>query len=183
MRGPRLPSGLPGLFTRPLTGSRSKGDAPMAREKILGIDLEELGQKDPLLAQGIRQDRASKPMSSDAIARDHEGKKHQLTPVANYLSNMLQLVPEVHSVKSRLKNPVSLVAKMIRKRMEAPERIISFENYEKEITDLIGVRALHLFKGQWKPVWIFRENPRNGARTASGLPSSRRRRGDLASVP
>ena len=94
----------------------------------------------------------------NAIANDHEGKKHQLIQAANYISNMLQPVPAVHSVKSRLKRPDSLVAKIIRKRIEFPERSIGLGNYETEITDLIGTRALHLFKGQWKPILDYAKN-------------------------
>ena len=32
---------------------------------------------------------------------------------------------------------------------------ITLENYQDEITDLIGIRALHLFKDQWKPIHDF----------------------------
>jgi putative GTP pyrophosphokinase len=123
----------------------------MAREKLLGVELGEFLERHDLTHKDFDKTKL-KAEDLNAIAKDHETKKYQLTQAANYVSNMLQQVPEVHSTKSRLKTPDGLVAKVIRKKLDSPERVIDLANYEIEITDLIGVRALHLFKGQWKPI-------------------------------
>lgn len=52
----------------------------------------------------------------------------------------------VHSVRYRIKDANSLIEKIILKRIKEPNRIISLKNYRDEITDLIGVRALHVYK-------------------------------------
>ncbi len=58
--------------------------------------------------------------------------------------NRLRQVHGVHSIKMRVKDPDHLMAKIIRKQAEN-DISITPDNYTTEITDLIGVRALHLF--------------------------------------
>ncbi|MCH8103061.1 MAG: RelA/SpoT domain-containing protein, partial [Chloroflexi bacterium] len=65
-----------------------------------------------------------------------------------------QGVPQVHSVRFRIKDPVRLVEKIVRK-LKDPEREIRWSNYRDEITDLIGLRVLHLVKDEWKPIHEF----------------------------
>lgn len=66
----------------------------------------------------------------------------------------------VHSIRTRLKNPEHLVAKIIRKgakyfqeSVKVTDSIVvsslTADNYQSIITDLIGVRVLHLFKDNW----------------------------------
>lgn len=70
------------------------------------------------------------------------------------VSNSLQLAPQlnasphptIHSIKTRLKDPSHLAEKIFRK--EAVGRVISTENLFSEITDLAGVRVLHLHQMQ-----------------------------------
>lgn len=52
----------------------------------------------------------------------------------------------VHSVRYRIKDPNSLIDKIIRKKIKEPERVITLENYKDQITDLVGIRILHTFK-------------------------------------
>lgn len=87
----------------------------------------------------------------DLIATyDHyTGIRPQLEPIATFLVESLRRVAQVHSLKARTKDPEHLIEKIIRKRVDAPQREITIENYRQEITDLIGVRALHLFKEDW----------------------------------
>lgn len=85
----------------------------------------------------------------EAIYADHESKSGQLLTTGNLISENLRQIKEVHSLKMRIKEPDHLIAKIIRKKIKEPERDINLENYEGEITDLIGVRALHLFKDEW----------------------------------
>ena len=59
----------------------------------------------------------------------------------------------VHSVRYRLKNADSLIEKIIRKSIENKKKGIkktySVKNYTSEVTDLIGIRILHVFKDDW----------------------------------
>lgn len=59
---------------------------------------------------------------------------------------LTEMVSQVHSIRYRLKDPEHLIEKVIRK--ELWERI-TVENYKQEVTDLVGVRVLHLFKADW----------------------------------
>lgn len=58
---------------------------------------------------------------------------------------------KVHSYLSRVKDPEHLIAKIIRKKQEnySKYRNLDKTNYEKFITDLIGIRCLLLFKADW----------------------------------
>lgn len=62
---------------------------------------------------------------------------------------------EVHSVKFRVKSSEHLVEKIIRKKIKNPDRDINYSNYQNQITDLVGVRVLHLFKADWEPIHKF----------------------------
>lgn len=58
----------------------------------------------------------------------------------------------IHSVRSRVKNPEHLLAKIIRKKQENHKKYKNLDksNYEKFVTDLIGIRCLVLFKADWQ---------------------------------
>jgi ppGpp synthetase/RelA/SpoT-type nucleotidyltranferase len=111
------------------------------------------------------------------IHNDFHNIKTQLEDQANYIANTLRNQEKVHTVKSRVKDPEHLIAKLIRKTpKKQSEKGNSFqfsvENYKDEITDLIGVRVIHIFKEDWetihnfiKETWITTEiaaNIRNG---------------------
>lgn len=59
---------------------------------------------------------------------------------------------KIHSIRSRVKNPEHLLAKIIRKKQENQNKYRELDkiNYEKFITDLIGIRCLVLFKADWQ---------------------------------
>lgn len=59
---------------------------------------------------------------------------------------------KVHSFRTRVKDPEHVIAKIIRKRQENQNKYRQLDktNYEKFITDLIGIRCLVLFKADWK---------------------------------
>lgn len=86
-----------------------------------------------------------------AIALDHAAKVTSLDDAASYLAKILQKCPQVHSVRWRVKNPEHLIEKIVRKRVLGSEKYLTIntENYTEIITDLIGVRVLHLFKYEW----------------------------------
>lgn len=85
----------------------------------------------------------------EAIYSDYEKKYSDLIATGNLVSEHLRQIKEVHSLKMRIKEPEHLIEKIIRKKQKEPEREVTIENYDLEITDLIGVRALHLFKEDW----------------------------------
>lgn len=59
---------------------------------------------------------------------------------------------KIHSIRSRVKNPEHLLAKIVRKKQEKHKKYKNLDkyNYEKFITDLIGIRCLVLFKDDWQ---------------------------------
>ena len=72
----------------------------------------------------------------------------------------------VHSVRRRVKNPEHLIEKIIRKGKKYLEKGLSKDNYKEIITDLIGIRVLHLFKDDWLTIhneithlWEVKETP------------------------
>jgi len=68
---------------------------------------------------------------------------------ANYVSDTLLEIKQVHAVRIRVKDPEHLIEKIIRKKIQDHDFEITIENYKEKITDLIGIRALHLFKDDW----------------------------------
>ncbi len=91
----------------------------------------------------------------EEIRASHEAETSDLRDSAEYIYKRLLTVPEVHSLKLRVKDPDHLVEKIVRKKLENPELEITADNYREHITDLIGIRALHLFKEQWQPIHDF----------------------------
>lgn len=101
-----------------------------------------------------------------AIYEEHIGRFDDLENVASAVAGQLRRVNEVHSLKYRVKDPAHLIEKIVRKRLNEPDRLISLGNYKDEITDLIGIRALHIFKEDWGVIhdyamstWDMKGNP------------------------
>jgi ppGpp synthetase/RelA/SpoT-type nucleotidyltranferase len=86
------------------------------------------------------------------IYEDYILRRQGFESVAEFVVKQIQSLKDVHSVRWRLKSPEHLLEKIIRKRCESnPSKKylnISVKNYTSVVTDLIGVRALHLFKDQ-----------------------------------
>lgn len=94
------------------------------------------------------------------IYNDYLNLKPQLETQANYIADVFRKHKNVHTVKSRVKEPEHLVAKLIRKTSDRQEVYgkefqFSVDNYRKEITDLIGVRVIHIFKEDWVSIHNF----------------------------
>ncbi len=101
-----------------------------------------------------------------AITADYHSIKPGLEAVGRYVVDALLKCSKVHSIKYRLKEDEHLLEKIIRKTLADPERKIRPDNYRAEITDLVGIRALHLFKEDWMAVheyiqttWELSERP------------------------
>lgn len=100
------------------------------------------------------------------IYSDHIGNIPNLQPTANYIADRLRQVEAVHSLKYRVKHPEHLIEKIIRKKLGDSSLEYTPSNYKERITDLIGIRALHLFKGDWERIhdfiydtWKLKERP------------------------
>ncbi|WP_291632388.1 RelA/SpoT domain-containing protein [Clostridium sp.] len=79
---------------------------------------------------------------------------------AGFIADTLRTHSKIHSVKSRVKETDRLIEKIIRKTPGRKEKYgsefqFSIENYKDEINDLIGVRAIHIFKEDWEDIHNF----------------------------
>lgn len=83
-----------------------------------------------------------------AIAIDHEAEYANLESSAELFAKVIQKFNGVHSVRWRVKDSEHLAAKIVRKKSEGNSKYtdISLQNYYEIVTDLVGIRALHLFK-------------------------------------
>ncbi|WP_323156909.1 RelA/SpoT domain-containing protein [Pseudomonas rhodesiae] len=85
-----------------------------------------------------------------AIHKDHMSRARELEDTADFFVKSMQGFDGVHSVRWRVKSPDHLVEKIIRKRVgegrSSKYMEITLSNYHEIVSDLIGVRALHLFK-------------------------------------
>jgi len=84
-----------------------------------------------------------------AIRSAYCSRIDSLKTQAETIVRLLQELPSVHSIKYRIKDPNHLIEKIVRKKTQEPDREINLENYADQVTDLIGVRALHLYKQDW----------------------------------
>lgn len=83
----------------------------------------------------------------------------QLESAALTVVERLQKLSPVHSIRFRIKNPERLIDKIIRNRFH-PEKKEFYEditpdNFTEIVTDLVGVRILHLFKDDWPLIHDF----------------------------
>lgn len=94
------------------------------------------------------------PQILEDIAEDYEKSKEDLHDSAEYIAKKLQRCNQVHSVRWRVKDTSHLIEKIIRKKEENSEKYSDIDalNYKIKIDDLIGVRAIYLFKQDWLPV-------------------------------
>lgn len=108
----------------------------------------------------------------EKIFEDYSKEVPNLESSAIYIFNSLMKTKNVHSVRYRIKDPEHLIEKIIRKKI-TDNVDINLDNYKVILTDLIGLRALHLFKDEWFEIhnlitstWELLHNPvanyRNG---------------------
>ncbi|CAM8641250.1 COG2357 PpGpp synthetase catalytic domain [Paracoccaceae bacterium] len=92
-----------------------------------------------------------------SIGDDHEQQIKSLSQSASMYASLIQSIHGVHSVRWRVKSADHLMAKIVRKRNEQKEGYtdISGDNYFDRVTDLVGIRALHLFKGDFAQIHEF----------------------------
>ena len=96
----------------------------------------------------------------EEIDKDFNNYKKSYETQAELIANILRSQPKVHSVKTRVKDSSHLIEKIIRK---TPERRMKYgddfkftvDNYKNEITDLLGIRVIHIFKEDWEEIHEF----------------------------
>lgn len=98
--------------------------------------------------------------SLQEIYSDYIKYRNSYENQADFIANILRSETMVHSVKSRIKDPDRLIEKIIRKTSDRKNRYgedfqFSVDNYKNEITDLIGIRVIHIFKEQWREIHEF----------------------------
>lgn len=89
------------------------------------------------------------------IYTDFESKKEKYRTILSefeqeYLINVSDY--GIHSCRTRIKDPEHLTVKIIRRRQENYKKYkdLNKDNYEKFLTDLIGIRCFILFKADWE---------------------------------
>lgn len=80
------------------------------------------------------------------IYQDYTPRLAELADIAALLANTMMREPHVHAARYRVKQPLHLLKKIIRKKEEYPHRHLTAQNYLQYINDLVGVRVLHLHK-------------------------------------
>jgi len=91
---------------------------------------------------------------------DYNNYKANYETQAELIANILRGNKHVHSVKTRAKDSEHLLEKIIRK---TPDRRAKYgkdfkftvDNYRDEITDLLGIRVIHIFKEDWEEIHDF----------------------------
>lgn len=109
---------------------------------------------------------------------DNSLQNGQLESLKNEILHILnnKLPKEVHSIRGRVKDSDHLIEKIIRNSSDNEEKycLINVDNYNKILTDLIGIRIIILDKRDWLKVHkcitkLFHNNPRYYAKTPQDL--------------
>ena len=117
---------------------------------------------------GVWQQAAIDWSVLSAIADDHQSQFERLRDTAELFARVVQRFSAVHSVRWRVKATEHLLEKIVRKRAENNEKYgnIDEKNYFDIVSDLVGIRALHLFKDECfsidsdlRSTWIPVETP------------------------
>ena len=96
----------------------------------------------------------------DEIYIDYNNYKASYETQAELIANILRGNKHVHSVKTRAKDSEHLIEKIIRKTQDRREKYgddfkFTVDNYQDEITDLLGIRVIHIFKEDWEEIHDF----------------------------
>jgi ppGpp synthetase/RelA/SpoT-type nucleotidyltranferase len=94
------------------------------------------------------------------IYLDFNNYKNSYETQADFIADTLRTHKKIHSVKSRIKDSERLIEKIVRKTSSRREKYgqefqFTVDNYKDEVTDLIGVRAIHIFKEDWEDIHNF----------------------------
>lgn len=103
------------------------------------------------------------PKNTDDLVTLYSNQKHLFEQFRNAVVDTFKLEPTlnqsknptIHSIKSRLKDVDHLRAKLSRKFSETEAVQVSQHNFFQRITDLAGVRILHLYQDQFPQIHAF----------------------------
>lgn len=124
----------------------------------MGVKLEDF-QKSELSVETLKK-----------IADDYKSNELILLDEAEYIAKKIQRCEAVHSVRWRIKSVSHLIKKIVRKLSDDQKpaekyKGITVDNYKTIVTDLIGVRAIYLFKSDWEKVhqhilsrWVLKDH-------------------------
>lgn len=120
---------------------------------------EEFLKKYAFIEEELINDKIDWNVLND-IYTDYNIYKDTYETQAEFIANTLRTHYKIHFVKSRVKVSDALIEKVIRKTSDRREKYgkdfqFSVENYKEEITDLIGIRAIHIFKQDWEDIHNF----------------------------
>lgn len=123
------------------------------------FDINEFLTKSPFVKEEIEKEKIDTE-ELERIYQDYMTYRENYENQADFIANILRTNDAIHSVKSRIKVPERLIEKIIRKTGERKEKYgpdfkFSTDNYKNEINDLIGIRALHIFKQEWEVIHKF----------------------------
>ena len=96
----------------------------------------------------------------EAIYEDFNKYRQSYETQVDLIANILRAQSKVHSVKTRVKDARHLIEKVIRKTPERRKKYgkdfkFTVDNYKNEITDLLGIRVIHIFKEDWEEIHDF----------------------------
>lgn len=108
--------------------------------------------KDLLLDSGISWEELTYIYDDFNKKRDEKYGKILDDFLTTYLKDIDTEKVKIHSIHSRVKDSEHLLAKIVRKKQENHIKYSNLDkfNYEKFITDLIGIRCLVVFKTDWQ---------------------------------
>ncbi|WP_144474185.1 RelA/SpoT domain-containing protein [Bacillus pumilus] len=84
----------------------------------------------------------------ESIFNDYTSCRGLLEYTGRTIAEILREHPDAHTVRMRIKDPEHLIEKLIRKKINNSGFSFSIDDYKTKITDLIGLRVLHLYKDQ-----------------------------------
>ena len=123
---------------------------------------EELSEQKAFLEDyRIPQERFAKAIVSwgilSNIANDYLNNYEEFKSVAESFIEKFYDCKDVHASNYRIKDVNHLIEKVIRKNPKRSKDgvCITVENYKQEITDIIGIRLILLYKPQWSKVHDF----------------------------
>lgn len=91
----------------------------------------------------------------ESIYHDYTALREELDSLALVVVDFIRGLDLVHSVRFRTKDPEHLIEKIIRKNRANNDYHPTLKNYRELVTDLIGIRVLHLFKEDWLSIHEF----------------------------
>lgn len=139
----------------------------MALEDTKELDLERI-QRDFNITQSRMNELAPKKTDLKEIYHDFQINMPKLEKARAEILSILndKLNGKAHSIRARIKDKDHLIEKVIRNVCDKPKKYekICLSNYNKIVTDLIGVRIIILDKKDWREIHnslleIFRNLP------------------------